>query len=118
MNASGKSVAALVQRYLRPGELCLVLHDDIDLPLGKIKLKQQGGDAGHLGIRSIIACLGRDAFTRLRLGVGRPAYKEDVVEYVLSPFTVAEAATCQTMSMQAVAWVETLLAAPRQPKQG
>ncbi|MGE3539405.1 MAG: aminoacyl-tRNA hydrolase [Candidatus Tectimicrobiota bacterium] len=116
MNASGKSVAPLVQRYLGQGELCVVLHDDIDLPLGKIRVKHQGGDAGHLGIRSIIACLGCNTFTRLRLGVGRPPHKEDVVEYVLSPFTAAEEPTCQTMITQAVAWVETLLAAPRQPQ--
>ncbi len=116
MNASGQSVAPLLRRYLRRGELCIVIHDDIDLPLGKIKVKRQGGDAGHLGIRSIIACLASDTFIRLRLGVGRPPRKEDVVEYVLSPFTPAETATCQAMITQAVAWVVTLLTAPRQPE--
>ncbi len=115
MNASGQSVAPLLRRYLRRGELCMVIHDDIDLPLGKMRVKHQGGDAGHLGIRSIIACLGYDTFIRLRLGVGRPPCKEEVIEYVLSPFTTAETVTCQAMITQAVAWVETRLAAPRQP---
>lgn len=116
MNASGQSVAPLVQRHLRRGDRLIIIHDDIDLPLGKMKIKHQGGDAGHLGIRSIIACLARDTFIRLRLGVGRPAHREDVVAYVLSPFTPAEKATRDTMITQAVAQVETLLTAPRQPE--
>ena len=115
MNASGQSVALLVQRYLRQGELLIVVHDDIDLPLGTLKLKHQGGDAGHLGIRSLIACLKSDAFLRMRMGVGRPPRKEDIVDYVLSPFTAEEAEARQMMIAQAVTWVETLLKAPGQP---
>ena len=115
MNASGQSVAPLVRRYLRRGEQLIVVHDDIDLPVGKLKLKRQGGDAGHLGIRSLIACFKSDAFVRIRMGVGRPARKEDVVDYVLSPFTDEEAEARQTMIAQAVTWVETLLEAPGQP---
>ena len=75
MNASGQSVAPLVRRYLHRGEQLIVVHDDIDLPVGKIKLKYQGGDAGHLGIRSIIACLKSNVFVRIRLGVGKPPHK-------------------------------------------
>jgi PTH1 family peptidyl-tRNA hydrolase len=112
MNASGQSVAPLVRRYLRQGDLLIVVHDDIDLPVGKLQLKRQGGDAGHLGIRSLIACLQSDAFLRLRLGVGRPPRQEDIVAYVLSPFTDEEAGARQTMIAQAVTWVETLLEAP------
>jgi len=115
MNASGQSVAPLVRRYLRPGELLIVVHDDIDLPLGKLKLKRQGGDAGHLGIRSLMACLKSDAFLRIRMGVGRPPRQEDIVAYVLAPFTDEEAEARQTMITQAVTWVETLLEAPGQP---
>jgi PTH1 family peptidyl-tRNA hydrolase len=115
MNASGQSVAPLVRCYLRQGEVLIVVHDDIDLPVGKLKLKRQGGDAGHLGIRSLIACLKGDAFWRIRMGVGRPPRKEDIVDYVLSPFTDEEAEARQTMIAQAVTWVETLLAAPGQP---
>src|SRR5262245_46073208 len=115
MNASGQSVAPLVQRYLRQGELLIVVHDDIDLPVGKLKLKRQGGDAGHLGIRSLIAWLRSDVFLRIRMGVGRPLRKEDIVDYVLSPFTDEEAEARQTMIARAVTWVETLLEAPGQP---
>ncbi len=114
MNASGQSVAPLVQRYLRQGEVLIVVHDDIDLPVGKLKLKRQGGDAGHLGIRSLIAWLKSDAFLRIRMGVGRPPRKEDIVDYVLSPFTDEEAEARQAMIAQAVTWVETLLEAPGQ----
>ena len=115
MNASGQSVAPLVRRYLHQGEGLIVAHDDIDLPVGTIKLKRQGGDAGHLGIRSLIAWLDSDVFTRIRMGIGKPARKDEVVDYVLSPFTAEEAEARQMMIAQAVTWVETLLKAPRQP---
>ena len=116
MNASGQSVAPLVRRYLHQGERLIVVHDDIDLPVGKLKIKRQGGDAGHLGIRSIIAWLERDDFVRIRLGVGKPPRKDDVVDYVLSPFPAQEAETSQMMIAQAVTWVETLIEAPGQPR--
>ncbi len=92
MNASGQSVAPLVRRYLR-----------------------QGGDAGHLGIRSIIEWLDSDVFIRIRMGVGKPARKDEVVDYVLSPFSAQEAEAREMMIAQAVTWVETLLKAPGQP---
>ena len=115
MNASGQSVAPLVQRYLHQGECLIVVHDDIDLPVGKIKLKRHGGDAGHLGIRSIIEWLESDVFIRIRMGIGKPARKDEVVDYVLSPFSAQEAEAREMMIAQAVTWVETLLKAPGQP---
>jgi PTH1 family peptidyl-tRNA hydrolase len=115
MNASGQSVAPLARRYLRQGECLIVVHDDIDLPVGKIKLKRQGGDAGHLGIRSIIEWLDSDIFIRIRMGIGKPARKDEVVDYVLSPFAAQEAEAREMMIAQAVTWVETLLKAPGQP---
>jgi PTH1 family peptidyl-tRNA hydrolase len=117
MNASGQSVAPLVRRYLHQGESLIVVHDDIDLPVGKIKIKRRGGDAGHLGIRSIIAWLESDVFMRIRMGIGKPPRKEDVVDYVLSPFPMQDTETRQTMFAQAVTWVETLVAAPGQPRE-
>ena len=117
MNASGQSVAPLVRRYLRQGECLIVVHDDIDLPVGKIKLKCQGGDAGHLGIRSIIAWIESDVFVRIRMGIGKPTRKEEVVDYVLSPFPVQDAEARQMMIAQAVTWVETLVEAPGQPRE-
>jgi PTH1 family peptidyl-tRNA hydrolase len=109
MNASGQAVAPLVQKYMGLGEHCIVIHDDIDLPLGRMKVKRQGGDAGHLGVRSIIACLGHGEFLRLRLGIGRPACKAHIVDYVLSVFTPAERQRREEMIVQAVTCVAALL---------
>lgn len=111
MNRSGQSVAPLVRRYRKPGEQLVVIHDDIDLSLGTVKIKQRGGDAGHLGVRSIIECLGSGDFVRIRMGVGRPSHQADIVDYVLSPFSADEAETHHTMIAQAATCVETLLAA-------
>ncbi len=113
MNASGRSVAPLVRRHRRQGELLIVVHDDIDLPVGTTKLKYQGGDAGHLGIRSIIACLQDNVFVRIRLGVGKPTHKDEVVEYVLAPFPAQEADVRDRMIAQAVTHVIALIEAPR-----
>ena len=95
MNASGESVSALVTRYdIIPSDI-IVIHDDLDLPPGKIRLRLGGGSGGHKGIESIIARLGSKDFYRVRVGVGRPdtttespAKKEEaVIAYVLSDFT-------------------------------
>ena len=115
MNASGRAVAPLVQYYLQRGEQLVVIHDEIDLPLGRIKIKRQGGDAGHRGIRSIIASLGHDVFVRVRMGIGRPLHKADTVEYVLSSFLPEEAAAHEAMMLQAVTCVETLLQTVEHP---
>lgn len=111
MNHSGRAVTPLVRRYMAVGDCLVVIHDDIDLPLGRIKMKRQGGDAGHLGVRSIIAWLGHGTFLRLRMGIGRPVCNESVVDYVLSAFTEAERHTREEMIAQAVLCVDTLLQA-------
>jgi PTH1 family peptidyl-tRNA hydrolase len=109
MNVSGRSVSQLAERYLQPHEQLIVIHDDLDLPLGKIRLKRGGGDAGHRGIRSIIEWLGNGDFARVRMGIGRPACKADIVAYVLMPFTAEEAEVYTTMVADAMQGVETLL---------
>lgn len=91
-----------MQRYVQTGEQLIVIRDDIDLPLGKLKLKRQGGDAGRRGIGSIIACLGHRDFSRIRVGIGWPSCKEDIVDDVLSPFTVEETDAYKAMIAQAV----------------
>ena len=118
MNASGEAVVPLVHRYLRRHELLVVVHDDIDLPLGKLRLKEKGGDAGHRGIRSITQCLQSDEYLRLRLGIGRPPHREDVVDYVLSPFSAAEADARQGMIDEAVERLEALLNRAEMPTGG
>jgi len=86
MNLSGRAVSALIDRLsLSPDDLT-VIHDDIDIPLGKVKEKRGGGSAGHNGIGSIIEEIGTGDFRRLRIGVGRPSKGGDASEFVLSPF--------------------------------
>jgi PTH1 family peptidyl-tRNA hydrolase len=83
MNGSGKSVAALARFFkIAPGET-LVVHDELDLQPGQVKLKQGGSAAGHNGLKDIHAQLGTQDFWRLRLGIGHPGVKAEVVNYVL-----------------------------------
>jgi PTH1 family peptidyl-tRNA hydrolase len=89
MNRSGAAVQAVCAFYrVTPAEM-LVVHDEIDLPPGAVRLKQGGGHGGHNGVRDVIACLGAD-FWRLRLGVGHPGEKEQVIDAVLSRASAAE----------------------------
>ena len=97
MNLSGQSVSRLVSGCdITLGDL-LVIHDDLDLPLGKIRLRRGGSAGGHKGVDSIISFLGSQSFLRLRVGIGRPASDEKhddggegVISYVLSDFTQEE----------------------------
>jgi peptidyl-tRNA hydrolase, PTH1 family len=83
MNLSGKSVAALARFFkIEPGEI-LVVHDDLDLQPGQVKLKLGGSAAGHNGLKDILAQLGTNDYWRLRLGIGHPGVKSEVVNYVL-----------------------------------
>ena len=90
MNKSGVAAKALLRALDIPPERMIVVHDEIDLPLGKIKRKFKGGNAGHGGIGSIIEKLGTGEFARFRIGVGRPDDGGEVVDYVLSSFTDEE----------------------------
>ena len=94
MNDSGRSVqAAMAFHKVAPSEL-VVIHDELDLPFGAVRLKVGGGHAGHNGLRSIIACVGTGDFARLRFGIGRPppGFRGEVADFVLSGFDGAEAA--------------------------
>lgn len=84
MNVSGKSVAALANFYKIAPEQILVVHDELDLPPGKMKLKQGGGHGGHNGLKDIQAQLGNANFWRLRLGIGHPGHRDLVVGFVLT----------------------------------
>ena len=83
MNLSGKSVAALARFYKIAPEEILVAHDELDLLPGQVKLKQGGSHAGHNGLKDIVAQLGSGNFWRLRLGIGHPGVKAEVIDYVL-----------------------------------
>jgi len=91
MNRSGQSVAALMNYYRLAADQLLVVHDEIDLPAGVARLKKGGGHGGHNGLRDIMAALGQRDFNRLRIGVGHPGDREQVVGHVLEMPTRAEA---------------------------
>lgn len=90
MNLSGESVKELTNFYQIKTEDILVIYDDIDLPTGKIRLREKGGHGGHNGVRSVIDQLDTKDFKRLRIGVGRPPGSMTVVDYVLAPFPKKE----------------------------
>jgi peptidyl-tRNA hydrolase, PTH1 family len=83
MNLSGKSIAALARFYKLTPESVLVVHDELDIPPGQLRLKQGGGHGGHNGLRDTIAQLGSKEFVRLRVGIGHPGDSRDVSNYVL-----------------------------------
>jgi peptidyl-tRNA hydrolase, PTH1 family len=103
VNLSGKSVAGLVQKHNIPLSDLLVIYDDLDLPLGKIRLRQSGSSGGHKGMNSIISALGSEDFPRIRVGIGRPQTEEQsiseeaIVNYVLSNFSPQEEAIIETV---------------------
>jgi peptidyl-tRNA hydrolase, PTH1 family len=85
MNLSGTAVSRMIRDFRIPAAQLLVVHDDLDLPCGRLKLVQRGGAGGHRGVTSIIEQLGHQDFPRLKLGIGRPMHEEFVEEYVLKP---------------------------------
>jgi PTH1 family peptidyl-tRNA hydrolase len=90
MNRSGPQVQKIARYYRIISEDMLVVHDDIDLAFGRIKIKEKGGDGGHKGLRSIIDAFGGGDFTRLRIGIGRPEAEISAADYVLGRFTTKE----------------------------
>ena len=108
MNLSGQSISALARYYaISPAEM-LVVHDDIDLPIGDIRLKFNGGHGGHNGLRDIISHLGSADFHRLRIGVNHPGHRDDVSDYVLSSPSKQERAAIFTAFQKALSIVPTL----------
>ena len=90
MNESGRAVAAILRDTYTAVTDLIVIHDELDLPLGSVRVKSGGGHGGHNGLRSIIEHLGSGDFIRVRIGVGRPAASMDSADYVLSPFKAEE----------------------------
>ena len=84
MNRSGQSVAALAGFFKIPPEAILVVHDELDLEPGTVRLKRGGGHGGHNGLRDLISALGSREFLRLRVGIGHPGHRDDVINYVLN----------------------------------
>jgi len=109
MNRSGTSVVSACQSLgVKPGDL-IVVHDEIDLDFGALRIKIGGGHGGHNGLRSIAAALGETEYNRLRLGIGRPPTGGDVSRYVLSCFNAAERAQLQEYTEKAADALELLV---------
>lgn len=86
MNLSGEAIQAFARYYKVEMEDIVIVHDDLDLPLGTIKVKRGGGDGGHNGLKHITRALGSPEYARVRLGIGRPPGRQQAVDYVLQPF--------------------------------
>lgn len=108
MNRSGDAVSQLVRFYKPPLSNLLVVYDDLDLPLGSMRLRQKGGSGGHNGMKSIIQHLGND-FPRLRIGVGRPPGQMDPAAYVLQDFRNGELPKVDELLDDAVAAIECFI---------
>ena len=109
MNDSGRPLAQLVRFYKQPPARLLVVHDELDLPFGVIRVKAGGGTAGHNGVASLVAHLHSKDFLRLRIGVGRPPGGRDPVDYVLSQFTSTERRELDLLLLEAADAVERVI---------
>lgn len=90
MNLSGDSIKEFVQFYKIEKEKILVIYDDMDIEPGKIKIRKKGSSGGHNGIKSIISNLGTEEFARIRIGIGRPKFKDDAINYVIGKISEEE----------------------------
>jgi PTH1 family peptidyl-tRNA hydrolase len=109
MNTSGGPVAALASFYKVPPERVIVVHDELDIPFGAIRLKLGGGDNGHNGLRSITRSLGTNDYYRVRFGIGRPPGRMDAATFVLRDFSAAERKELPLFIDRCADAVETLL---------
>ena len=110
MNLSGEAVQRLLRFFKIPPEDLIVLHDDLDLPFGKIRIRLQGGAGGHKGIKSIIESLGVDVFVRFKVGIGRPGKAgQDPADFVLEPLSGGEREELKEMVNRNAEAVEILL---------
>src|ERR1700758_2702378 len=109
MNESGRQLGPLAKFYSVPAADVLVIHDDLDIDFGQIRLKIGGGEGGHNGLRSIASALGTKDFQRVRIGIGRPPGRKDPAAFVLENFTAAERPEVPTLCEQAADATELLI---------
>jgi len=102
MNTSGGPVSALAKYFKVPPERVIVIHDELDLPLGTLRIKKGGGHGGHNGLRDIAKALGTPDFVRLRLGIGRPPGRMEPAAYVLKPFASSEKTEVELVQTTAI----------------
>jgi len=109
MNKSGAAVKKLVKVLGIPLDHLVVVHDDLDLACGRMKIKEKGGHGGHKGVQSIIEQLGNTDFLRVKVGIGKPPDPEEGADYVLSPFAANERALVKESVEQAVEAIEAII---------
>lgn len=114
MNRSGEAVAGLARRYRIAPEDIIVIYDDVNLPLGKLRVRTRGSAGGHNGMKSIIHSLGSDEFPRVRIGIGSPD-RRDMVDHVLSRFKRAEGPIVKDAVQRAADAVEMYLSEGAEP---
>lgn len=113
MNLSGEAVRPFLDYYCIDRDDMLVIYDDLDLPLGKLRLRQKGSAGGHNGMKSIIDHVGSGEFKRMRFGIGRPKHPHiPIVDFVLSPFDVEERPIVEEAVDKAVLACEKWITAP------
>lgn len=117
MNLSGRSVAALARFFSVPPTEVIVVHDELDLPFGQVRLKRGGGEGGHNGLRSVSSALTTKDYLRTRIGIGRPPGRQDPADYVLKPFSSVERKEVPVIVEQAADAVELLLRVGLEPAQ-
>ncbi|MFX0575975.1 aminoacyl-tRNA hydrolase [Nocardia nepalensis] len=117
MNLSGRPVAALAKFFSVPPTEVIVVHDELDLPFGQVRLKRGGGEGGHNGLRSVSSALTTKDYLRTRIGIGRPPGRQDPADYVLKPFSSAERKEVPVIVEQAADAVELLLRVGLEPAQ-
>ncbi|MDT5136476.1 MAG: peptidyl-tRNA hydrolase, family [Mycobacterium sp.] len=117
MNESGRQVGPLAKFYsVQPADI-IVLHDELDLDFGRIRLKLGGGEGGHNGLRSVASALGTKDFQRVRIGIGRPPGRKDPATFVLEPFNASERSEVPTICEQAADATELLIELGLEPAQ-
>lgn len=109
MNRSGEAVRSLFRYLPVSTDDLVVIHDDIDLPFGRIRIRAKGGAGGHRGVLSILEALGNEHFFRVRVGIGRPPGGVDPTEFVLSPFSAEEWSLVEQVVSRAAGAVQSLL---------
>lgn len=117
MNLSGAAVVGLHRYYGVPAEHIVVVHDELDLPFGAVRLKFGGGDNGHNGLRSITTSLGTRDYLRVRFGIGRPPGRQDPADFVLHEFRTAERADLAVLIDRTADAVESLVTRGLEPTQ-
>jgi len=116
MNASGLAVKALLEKTKTGSEDLIVIHDDLDLPVGRIRIRKGGSSGGHNGIKSIISFIGNEEFIRIRIGIGRPGnhgndevQENNIIDYVLGDFNKEESQLIQKTISRVNDALESLL---------